>query len=96
MKKLIADQPDLLLRYSDSILDSFVDDNKRVKWCELCCLQLQHQRIVCLSQRFILMPACTTMEAAHALEVSHTLAGNRVSSALLQVPQCAALRAGGG
>lgn len=33
VKKLIADAPDLLQRYSNSLLDSYVDDNKRVKWC---------------------------------------------------------------
>ncbi len=33
VKKLIAHEPELLERYSNSLLESYVDDNNRVKWC---------------------------------------------------------------
>lgn len=33
VKKLTAHEPELLERYSNSLLESYVDDNKRVKWC---------------------------------------------------------------
>jgi hypothetical protein len=48
VKTLLADQPALQQRYSDTLLDSFVDDNKRVKWCAVLRLQLPN----------MLHPAC--------------------------------------
>lgn len=35
VRTLLSDQPALQQRYSDTLLDSYVDDNKRVKWCAL-------------------------------------------------------------
>lgn len=58
VKKLLADQPDLLQRYSDSVLDSYVDDNKRVKWCALVLLQFEclPSSIVVASVRHMHLP----------------------------------------
>ena len=42
VKTLLSDQPALQQRYSDTLLDSYVDDNKRVKWCALFRLHAVH------------------------------------------------------
>lgn len=42
VKTLLSDQPALQQRYSDTLLDSYVDDNKRVKWCGLFQLHAVH------------------------------------------------------
>ena len=39
MRQLIRDQPELLAKYEKKLLESYVDDNKGVKWCPSvpCC-----------------------------------------------------------
>ena len=32
VQKLIAGEPALLARYTNSLLESYIDDNKRAKW----------------------------------------------------------------